>query len=205
MVGVVKCLKFTTEISSDFEDNCLPTLDLSLWVKDGKIAYKFFEKPTAASVTVQLNSAMEENCKMKSLSNDVMRGLLNTGRDLPTAQKTRVVDHFSQKLLNSGYRLGQVRKIVLAGIRGYEKKVKICDLARKPLYRTAKDSAVARGRKRILGKSEWFRKRKKQSEQGNMGPGSGGRSGRKAGSYTPRARELRTRSVLFWNTHLGEH
>ena len=70
-------------------------------------------------------------------------------------------------------------------------------MAGKPLYRTAKESAVARGRKRVLGKSEWFGKRRRQAEPGDMVPGSGGRPGGKAGSYKPRAGELRMRSVLF--------
>ena len=41
-------------------------------------------------------------------------------------EKERIVNGYSQKLTNSGYRWDQVRKICLDGIRGYERKKKRC-------------------------------------------------------------------------------
>ena len=75
-------------------------------------------------MTVQNNSAMGENNKMKILANDMVRRLLNTGEDMGKVEKSRVVDLYAQKLLNSGYQHEQVRRILYNGIKGYEKSVK---------------------------------------------------------------------------------
>ena len=57
---------------------------------DNKIKFRFFEKPTTSPVTVQERSGMEENGKIKILSNDVVRRLLNTQEDLNKEDKTRL-------------------------------------------------------------------------------------------------------------------
>ena len=126
--GVHPFLSFTTEIGEEYQDGCLPTLDLNIWVgEDNQVNWKFFEKPTTTSVTVQMRSAYEENSKQKTLSNDLIRKLSNTRRQGIKGRGKNVVDQHAQKLLNSGYRIPQVRKIVVAGIKGYEGRVKRCN------------------------------------------------------------------------------
>ena len=68
--------------------------------------------------------AMEENIKIKPLSNDLIRRLLNTSERLGLEDRIKVVDKYSQKLLNSGFKIEQVRTIVVNGVKGYERKVK---------------------------------------------------------------------------------
>ena len=56
MTGIEGYLEFTAESAMDFEDGWLPTLDVSLKVgSDNTILYRFFEKTTTSSVTVQMN------------------------------------------------------------------------------------------------------------------------------------------------------
>ena len=88
------------------------------------VDYNFYEKPMSSNVTVQRMSAMEENSKMKTLSNDLIRRLLNTSERLGLEKRIKVVDNYSQKLLNSGFKLEQVRTIIVNGVSGYERKVK---------------------------------------------------------------------------------
>ena len=69
MSGIEDYLEFTVESAMDFEEDWLPTLDTSLKVsKDNIIMYRFFEKTTTSSMTVQVNTAMEENTKMMIVS-----------------------------------------------------------------------------------------------------------------------------------------
>ena len=51
--------------------------------------------------------------------------------------KTRIIDGYSEKLLNSGYSLEKSREIVIRGIKGYESKVLRCKKEGAPLRKTA--------------------------------------------------------------------
>ena len=123
--GVVKGLKMTVETKLDFEDQKLPTLDLSLLVtEENRVGFIFYEKPTVSNLTIQKRSALNENSKVQSFSNEVIRRLLNTSEGASRELKGEILDHFSVKLLTSGYNKEQVGKIILGGIRGYESKRK---------------------------------------------------------------------------------
>ena len=50
------------------------------------------------------------------------------------------MDDFSQKLYNSGYGEEQIRRIIVAGIRGWGGKVARCKAEGRRVKRTAKDS-----------------------------------------------------------------
>ena len=123
MSGIEQYLEFTGETGLDFEGGWLPTLDTSLMVgKDNKVLYKFFEKETATNKTVQRDSAMEKNTKLQIIAQDLVRRLLNTMESLGSQERMKVVDGYAQKLLNSGYEMEQVRKILVSGIKGYENR-----------------------------------------------------------------------------------
>ena len=67
------------------------------------------------------------------------------------------IDDFAIKIITSGYSLEQARRIILGGIRGYEAKVLRRKVGNTPLYRTAEESGASRTKKKILGKSTWFK------------------------------------------------
>ena len=95
---------------------------------DNSISYIHYEKPTTTYTVVQRRSALDENSKVQIPSNDLMRRLGG-------AVKRRVVDQFSQKLLTSGYSITQSRRLILNGIRGWERKRR---RAKGRLFKTAK-------------------------------------------------------------------
>ena len=64
--------------------------------------------------------------KSQILANDMVRRLLNTGEGLPNSEIVKVVDGYAVKLMKSGHKKDKVKEIVLAGIRGYEKKKRRC-------------------------------------------------------------------------------
>ena len=192
MEGVISCLKFTTEVGTDYDDNCLPTLDLKLWVeKDNKVLYKFYEKPTVANVAVQSRSAMEENGKVKVNSNDQVRRLLRTSRQVGMEEWPRVVDQYAKKLMTSGFKKDQVTRMVVAGIKGYEGKLERCKLEGKKLYRTAEESGPARLRKKLAGSTEWYRRKRKEGTEVGMN------MNKKKGRQGSNNNTIPTRSVMF--------
>ena len=194
MEGVEDYLRFTIETGEDYGDQWLPTLDMSLYVsEDNKVQYRFYEKPTASNLTVQKRTAIGEDSKQQIVSNDLVRRLQNNSEDLGAWSKRNIVDQYAQKLLNSGYGMDQVRKIICNGIKGYEGKRRKCIKNGWKLHRSSKDSLGARCRKKLLGKSSWFKKKKKPEEEGEKTVKKGGRRGEQ--TYTDR--ELETKTILF--------
>ena len=106
MLGLEDYLQFTMESGEDFVDGWLPTLDTNLRVDNAnQVQFKFYEKETCAKKTVQKQSAMEENAKIQTVSNDLVHRLNNTMESLGAKELELVVDSYGQKLLNSGYEL----------------------------------------------------------------------------------------------------
>ena len=166
--GIEEYLDFTIETGEDpeFVDGWLPTLDTSLKVDDrNQVVWRFYEKPTTTIMTVQKDSAMEENSKMKILSNDLVRRFLNSSEDLGGDEKCRIVDGYAKKLLSSGYSREKTKEIILRGIKGYEGKLQRCKRENIPLRRTAKESNFERTKKKLTAKSSWFRVKRKRDDE----------------------------------------
>ena len=72
-------------------------------MSEGVIQYKYYEKPTSKRMTLAKDTAMSENSKIQVLSNEVIRGLLNTSLNLSDSVRCDIVDNYAQKLVNSGY------------------------------------------------------------------------------------------------------
>ena len=97
MQGLTSCLTFTVETEEDFADGWLPTLDLKMNISDdNQIWYSFYEKPTGSDKCLQASTALNQNCLMRSLSNEVMRRMANISKHLPTQERVRVLDRFCQ-------------------------------------------------------------------------------------------------------------
>ena len=163
MKGLTGCLQFTVESGSDFSDSWLPTLDMSLYIDNNNmILYRFYEKPTTSDVCLQADTALSQNTIVQSLVEDVKRRMLNTSELVGDSVRCKILDKFAQKMLNSGHDMKSVRRNILAGIKGYENKLKRCVRDKKPLNRSAKQSGASRRKKKLTGKSDWFKKNKCQ-------------------------------------------
>ena len=198
MKSIMVGIEMTMETKEEFGGTWLPTLDVKLAVsKRNRIMFDYYEKPTCSNLTLQKDSAMEQNTKVGILANEVMRRMLNIGGDTNLKSRWDTLDDFAVKLLTSGFSLEQSRRIILSGIRGYEGKIQRRKLEMAPLYRTSEDSGASRAKKKILGKSTWFKGKKSGGKRthtdltrgGELGSGKG----RKMGNTGP----LETRTVLF--------
>ena len=159
MKDVLQGLEMTMETREDFDGKWLPTLDVSLAMSErNRLMFKHFEKPTSSNLTMQSRSAMEQNTKIGIMGNEVIRRLLNSGGAIGNNERWEALDGYAVKLLTSGYTLEVTRRIILSGIRGFEAKVKRREQGGIPLYRTAAESGKSRNRKKIIGKSTWFKK-----------------------------------------------
>ena len=68
---------------------------------------------------------MAEDAKMRSLTNEVIRRMVTTSKAIPEEARCQILDRFAQKMANSGYGTMQIRRVILAGIKGYEKMLRL--------------------------------------------------------------------------------
>ena len=122
------------------------------------IMYRFYEKPTNPNTVLHFRTAMAEDSKMRSLTNEVIRRMLTTGEMIPARDRCEILDSFAQKIKNSGYGLNQIRRVILAGIKGYENLIRRCKKGERSLHRSSAESSSLRARKKLTDKSEWFKK-----------------------------------------------
>ena len=90
---------------------------------------------------------------------------------------------------------GQLRKIVANGIKGYENKRRRCIKEGRRLHSSSIDREGARVSKKLLAKTNWFKKRTKRDKD-SKDPQQGGHEVHEAHSRA-RLREHRVKSVLF--------
>ena len=179
MTGIDSFLEFTMETGEDF-DGWLPSLDTNLAVeKNNTIIYKFFEKPMSANTVLHARTAMAEDAKIRCLANDLTRRMLTTSEKVPDGVRRQIIDEYAQKLLNSGYSLEVTRRIVVAGLKGYERKL---FNSRKPggkkILRTAKESYKGRVKKKMMANTSWFKKRPREEEDDMDLDGNSGKKSR---------------------------
>ena len=70
-------------------------------------------------------------------------------------------------IANSGYGKERCRRIIVAGLMGYERRIKESKRTGKPLHMGANDSKEGRRRKKLLNKSTWFKKKKRRVRRRN--------------------------------------
>ena len=92
------------ETEEDFTDGWLPTLDFKLRVNANNIIeYAFYEKPTTSNICLQSDTALNQNCLIRSLSNEVGRRLDSFSQTVSMEARILALNIFSQKLINSGH------------------------------------------------------------------------------------------------------
>ena len=172
MNSVLGFLRLTVEIADDFDDRKLPTLDLKIWVHpEGRmVLYEHFEKTMNTNLVLQQISALSENIKVNSLSQEVVRILLNCSEDDEDHVRVKHLNHLSTKLKTSGYNTTYKGKVLVNGIKYYEKEVFRSRLAKdhqnySPLHLSKSHNAAKRMENKLLSKTEWFKDRTRDCDQ----------------------------------------
>ena len=181
-------LKFEMEHPEQFPDARLPTLDFQCWMEKNRIQYLFYQKGMAKKTLINKHSALSENVKVASLSQDLVRRMMNTSELLSTEERVKVVNEYSDNVRASGYSAKQTKKLVEAGLTGYERKLRKAESEGRFIHRSASDGVESRQRKKLLGREEWFLDKKKEETMTNR---------RKKRSYNPKTKSPNTESVLF--------
>ena len=149
MCDVSSDLDFTTETERDFNNNRLPTLSFQLWSEKGGVRHSYFEKDMRAQVLTMKRSSQSEQSKYSILVNELTRRFEVMDKDISVAEKTEIVDHYTQQLRNSGYSSDQIRDIVQSSLKGMLRK-EIINRNRENRYRSGESTLEEREKKKLL-------------------------------------------------------
>ena len=101
-----------------------------------QIYYEFYAKPMKPKMVILAESALPWQQKRTVLTQECIRRLLNTKKELNCATKQGILDRYMQVLNNSGYNK-QFRKDILSlGLNGYNKILAAHKSGERPLYGT---------------------------------------------------------------------
>ena len=94
-------LQVEMEHTEMFEDKTLPTLDFRLLVQDNSVLYLFFQKPVANKCVIHKQSALGENSKIVSHTQNLIRRMKCTRELLPMESRIVFIDEFCWQLISS--------------------------------------------------------------------------------------------------------
>ena len=107
-----------------------------------------------------------------------MRRMLNCSSHIPIVSRLEVINNFGQKMVNSGHTIQEVRRNLISGLKGWRSKLDRCKTTNQPVHMIVRQSADSRNLKKLIGKSTWFKEKKKPDEQEKIeGAGEGRREG----------------------------
>ena len=155
------------ETASQQENGKLPILDYQVWKEeeekeDGtrstKIKWQYYEKKMVRRKVMMADTALPERMKTTVLAQEVIRRERNTARSVENEIRIKIRNKLMMKLRLSGYGMRQRINIFVSGLRGYRKMTDREDQGIRKINRSREEGARGRRIRKILGKTEWFKK-----------------------------------------------
>ena len=101
--SIYSFVKVEPDYPSKHPDNLMPILDLKVGIEGGKLTWRYYRKSMANFLVLMERSAMSARQKRVSLTQEGVRILRNTKRDLPESVKNDFLSEFSLRMKLSGY------------------------------------------------------------------------------------------------------
>ena len=159
---LVQGIRFTIDLPGRHTSGKVPMLDLAVWLDDSDvkvIRHTYYEKPTTSPLVFHGRGACSVKQKIMILSEEVRRRLYNQDPQHSLEERARILEMFSQKLVDSGY-AAEIRKEILeSGIKRYF-RMRLNEVAKiRNLYRTPEEMKTSRNQKQKATKA-WFKPRR---------------------------------------------
>ena len=198
--SVTKCLQFTSDTPANHETGDMPVLDTSMWVgleeravgipepyleegihlKTGKmhkiVLHKFYQKPMTNLLTNLESNPVPEKQKVTTTTQEIIRRLKNTSRDLPVSVIEDVLLRYMEELKVSGHSQGWRETVLEAGMKGYMRMWQKERKGEGRLNRPDKSTRRSRRYNKLCGKFNWFNQNKGKEKEvdGNSTAKGGG-------------------------------
>jgi hypothetical protein len=152
-------IKLTVETPCNFEDGKLPVLDVKVDVNEkeaNRIDFEFFEKQTKNPRVILASSALSFSKKRTILTQECLRRLRNTKRELGPETQRKHLSQFMLKLKNSGYNKKFRLDILDSALNAFQKMVENNKNGIKPMYRNRNWNSKERQESKLNKKSNWW-------------------------------------------------
>ena len=161
MNSICSWLELTMETEEMFE-GVLPTLDLKLWVSSSnRILFSFFEKAMVSTMVLHKRSAIPEGVRRATLNQEMVRRMLNTSEEVNESDRLDIIDGYAQKLINSEYTIEETRKVIVGGLKGYERLLSLSQDKNnprwKPLHMAGSWNSRNRRMAKLRSRDNWFK------------------------------------------------
>ena len=114
---------------------------------------------------------MPENTRMATLNQETIRRMVNTSELVDMSTRLDVIDEYARKLINSEYDLAMTRRIIVGGLKGYERMLSGSldkgSPSWKPLHLPTAYKAKERRVAKMMAKINWFKSREEQGLETN--------------------------------------
>ena len=198
-------LSFTMETENDFSNGYLATLDCQTRVLDsGMVTYRYYSKPMASNMVIQLGTALSRTCVFSSLRQDLVRRMLMTS-DLEMFQvRLSIVSDYVQLLVNGDHKYAFIKAIIQQGLTKYLFMKWRSELAPNhrmysPLHRGREYKQEDRTMDKYLRHMDWFKGNMASDEYKDLWKASIKRKGvwKRGSKDTRKVPPLDIESVMF--------
>ena len=194
-------------MEEDFKEKRLPTLDFSLWLKQGgEISHSYYEKEMRSQVMLERDSAMSTKQKITIQANELTRRLYNINEEDTDLESEveKVIETYTRQIKNSGWNAREAREMVVSGYIGWKRRVARRIQEGGQQYRSAGSSLLTRARKKLTGKEDWYKNKGEKRKRDDYDDEEPLRWKRKK-EHKNKEQEVETISVMFVPyTHGGE-
>ena len=132
-------IKLTVDTPMNHENGKMPVLDISVKINEkenNRVDFEFLEKPTKNPRVLLASSALNESSKRTILTQECLRIIRNTKKELGIEVRNTHLNKFMLKLKNSGYNQKYRKQILDSALKAYVKMVEDDISGKKPLYRS---------------------------------------------------------------------
>ena len=121
-----------------------------------QVQYEFFSKPMAPQKVILASSAQPWGQKRTTLTQELIRRLLNCSKELSCKMKIKHLNRFMQLIKNSGYSENFRAEVLQSGLRGYNKIVETDKAGSRPMYPPKDWSVSSRRMDKQKKKKNWL-------------------------------------------------
>ena len=123
--------------------------------------YQFFKKPESSKLSILKSSALSENKKSATGTQEVVRRLSNTGISESQDVKDKILEEYFDQLRRSGYEEKEIKRFEVNGIIGFERRVKREQEGGEAVHRDKTQIQKGTFKKKLTIKKTWYKGKKK--------------------------------------------
>ena len=164
-------IKLTVDAPKNYNDGKMPVLDITVKVnkeENNRIDFEFFEKKTKNPRVILSNSAINFKSKRTILTQECLRRIRNTKRELGEEIRNKHLNKFMLILKQCGYGQKFRKEVLDSALSAFEKMEEEDKNGIKPLYRSAQWEKLERIERKNHKKLNWWRSTKGQVDYNSL-------------------------------------